>query len=109
MDYTTTELNALITDMDALARALGVEDCTPELQLQITGAWSELLFKRLLLRIPDAQTAAVQSIITREPIEGAELDSLLDPILSLIPDADTVLREEITRAIGEFRTPRPTA
>lgn len=102
---TSHDFTRLISDMDALANALGVSDCTPELQLQIIGAWSDLLFKRLLLRIPEEHTHDVQTLISQRTAESDTL-TLLSSLLAFLPDPQVTLAAEVEKAIKEFRLPR---
>lgn len=96
----------LIKDTDALSSALNLSDCAPELQLQIIGQWSSLLFKRLLLRIPAEQTTEIQNIILENVEAGKDIGLLIQVISTHIPNFEQTIEEEIAKAIGEFRLPK---
>lgn len=93
----------LIRDIDALSRALHIEHCSPELQSKIISEWGNLLFKRLLLRIPAAHTASVQKTIFDMHGEGKDSAELLEALAEYIPDFERTLEEEVVRTLEEFR------
>ncbi|OGZ08233.1 MAG: hypothetical protein A3D65_02660 [Candidatus Lloydbacteria bacterium RIFCSPHIGHO2_02_FULL_50_13] len=106
MDEQKTQQNIipLLKDIDALAQALQIQDCSPELQLKVINEWSGLLFKRLLLRIPAEYTAQAQKTIAEMHAKGKDSAELIDALAEYIPDFEKSLEEEIARTLNEFST-----
>ncbi|MDO8521128.1 MAG: hypothetical protein Q7S52_03360 [bacterium] len=104
MDEQHTQQNPtlFLRDMEMLARAIHIENCSPELQLKIINEWSSLLFKRLLLRIPANYTAQAQVTISEMHAKRKDSAELIDALAEYIPDFEKSLEEEIVRTLDEF-------
>ncbi len=85
-----------------IAEALGISASSPELQAKVIASFGKILFKRLLLLLPDAVAKDVIAEITALSLpEGMErLIALLD---KHIPDAAARRSEVLEATIAEFR------
>ena len=86
-----------------IALALGISDSSPELQAKVVAKFGEILFKRLLLLLPDTIAKNVIAEITVLPLpEGMErLIALLDEHL---PNAALRRNEVLKETIAQFRS-----
>lgn len=89
---------------EEIVAALGIGGSSPELRGQIISSFGKILFKRLLLLLPDAVAKNVITEITALPLpEGMErLIALLD---EHVPDATARRNEVLEATIAEFRLP----
>ena len=86
MDEQKTQQNIipLLKDIDALAQALQIQDCSPELQLKVINQ--------------------AQKTIAEMHAKGKDSAELIDALAEYIPDFEKSLEEEIARTLNEFST-----
>ena len=86
----------------AIIHALGAEKCSPELKGKIFAKFGEVLWKRLLLCLPDDD--AKQLMMTTEQLTHEEgMQRLIDTLDEKIPDAGAVRERIYFETISEFR------
>lgn len=92
-------------DKKEIIEALGISDCSGELQQKIVATFGKILFKRLLLLLPDAVAKSVIAEITALPLpEGMErLIALLD---QHVIDAASRRNEILKETVAQFRLSR---
>ncbi|OGZ07207.1 MAG: hypothetical protein A2762_04995 [Candidatus Lloydbacteria bacterium RIFCSPHIGHO2_01_FULL_54_11] len=85
-----------------IIEALGISASSPELQAKVIASFGKILFKRLLLLLPDAVAKDVIAEITALSLpEGMQR---LIPLLDLhVPDAGARKSEVLEATIAEFR------
>ena len=89
-------------DTNELIAALGITHCTPELQSAITTKFGELLFKRLLLLLPDTTGVEVISEITALPLERG-MQKLIEELDVQVEGAVSKRKAIVEELIAEFR------
>lgn len=99
---TTEQWKALLGSMDEIVALLAIETLSKEDQLTMIGKFSHIVFKRLLLRIPEEYSEALRAII-----EGDDADGSMEAIIGLLarafPDLNAVVREEMAGVAKLFR------
>ncbi len=86
-----------------LANALGVTRYPDEVQTRILERFCECVFKRVLLCVPEEHIGGMIDAFEDHRASGRTFDPLIDSLNRYVPNMDTCVREEIERAVGEFR------
>ena len=87
---------------EEMISALGISECSEELQAKILSKFGEILFKRLLLLLPDNIGREVIAEITTLPLEEG-MKRLVALIDAHVPDAVARRNEILEETIAEFR------
>ncbi len=86
-----------------LASVLGVARYPDEVQTRILERFCECVFKRVLLCVPEEHIGGIIDTFEDHRASGRTLEPLIDALNRYVPNMDTCVREEIERAVGEFR------
>lgn len=98
----TQLLKSLIDHSDNLIERLSLEDYSAEDQLKIIERFSEIFFKRILLRIPPEHTETIKASL--EAKEGSEgMEYFLETIRKCIPNIDQTIEEEFNYTLENFQ------
>jgi hypothetical protein len=89
----------LIGGSDRIVTLLGIESLPPEDQLALAGRFSDIVLKRLLLRVPDEQVEDVKRALMSE---GGNLEAFISALEHSIPDFDRCLEEELEKTVADF-------
>ncbi len=93
---------ALLGGVDEIVSLLSIEALPPEDQMKVIEKFSSIVFKRVLLRIPEAFAEELKAIIA----SGENIDDMTvvrDLLLRAFPDLNAVVREEMTQVETLFR------
>ncbi len=88
---------------DILASALGIAPYSDEMQTRILERFCECVFKRVLLCVPEEHIGGMIDAFEEHRVSGRTFDPLIDSLNRYVPNMDACVREEIERAVGEFR------
>ena len=94
------QFNYLMGRTDALVNRLRIEHLPENLQFAIIGQFTELLFKRVLLRVPKEHTGQVKQEIDET---DDSLDAFVDALARAVPELNSAVDEEISRGVAQFR------
>ncbi len=87
----------LLGDIDRIVDILEIETLPEEDQLKIIDQFAEILFKRILLRIPDDRIKEVKNALEGNP------ETFLHTLEQIIPDIDTCIQEEMLKTVDDFK------
>ena len=87
--------------LDALVGVLRIGHLPEDTQLLIIERFADVLFKRILLFIPESE----QERVCLELKTSSEVDAFTQVLTRAIPDIDSRIREEIRRGVAEFQLP----
>ncbi len=98
----TQQAAALLRSMDKIVSALSLESLSEETQFAIIKRFSDVVFKRVLLRVPLEHVEEVKRALSGG--EGAaDMDAFAEILERAIPNSALCIQEEIEKAISDFR------
>lgn len=89
--------------MDALVSVLRITELPEELQLEIVTRFSENIFKRILLHVPKEHIGRVIDVLDAHADDGNDFEELVIVLDQHIPNMEDAIREEVERAVEQFR------
>ncbi|MDO8561255.1 MAG: hypothetical protein Q7S05_00305 [bacterium] len=96
------QIEALLGSMDKIVSALSLEALSEETQLTILKRFSDIVFKRILLRVPQEYVEEVKRALT-EGEDAIDMDAFAEILERAIPNSALCIQEEIENAISEFQ------
>ena len=99
----TQNLIRMFGGMDTLVSALRITELPRELQIEVVARFSENIFKRILLHVPREHVSRVIDVLDAHAEEGNDFEELIIVLDQHIPNMEVSIREEIQRAIAQFR------
>ncbi len=87
---------------EEIITALGIEKCSPELQAQIIGKFGEILFKRLLLLLPETIGKEVIEKMCTLPLEQG-MGELIATLDVHVPEALLLRKKILATTLTEFQ------
>lgn len=100
---TTEQWEALLGGMDEIVALLSLEALTQGDQLKVIEKFSSIVFKRLLLRIPEEFVSELRSTID-ETENDENLEAVINIFTRAFPDLNTVVHEEMLEVAKLFRS-----
>ena len=97
-DDNKSQIYDLLGGIDNLVAALHIEALPEEMQLAIVERFASVLFKRILLQVPDDRVEAV-----KQSLESEDIDRFTATLSESIPDVHAYVSSEIVRMAAEFR------
>lgn len=92
----TSLIRSLFGNIDEIVRILDIDTLPEEDQLKIIDRFAEILFKRILLHIPDDHINEVKEALAGDP------ETFLQTLEQVIPDIETRIEEEIRNTAADF-------
>lgn len=89
----------LIGGTDRLVTLLGIESLPAEDQLVLVGRFSDIVLKRMLLRVPDENVEDVKRALMSE---GGNVEAFISALERFVPDFDRSLEEELAKTVSDF-------
>ncbi|NTW30955.1 MAG: hypothetical protein HGA33_06745 [Candidatus Moranbacteria bacterium] len=89
----------LIGGSDRIVALLGIESLPEEDQLVLVGRFSDIVLKRVLLRVPDENVEDVKRALLSD---GGNLEAFITALEASIPDFDRCLEEELEKTVADF-------
>lgn len=96
-DNNTPLIRSLLGNVDEIVRILGIGTLPEEDQLKIIDRFAEILFKRILLRIPDDRIDEAKEALAGDP------ETFLQTLEQIIPNIETCIEEEIQNTATDFQ------
>jgi hypothetical protein len=89
----------LIGGTDRLVTLLGIESLPEEDQLVLVGRFSDIVLKRMLLRVPDENVEDVKRALLSD---GGNLEAFISALECSVPDFDRSLEEVLAKTVSDF-------
>lgn len=96
----TQQMAVLLGGVDKIVSALSLQDLPEGTQLKILGRFADVVFKRILLRVPQEHVEEVKRALADEE---SDMDAFTKALERTIPNLDTRIQEEIENTISDFR------
>lgn len=100
-DIKIQQLESFLGNIDKIVFALGINELPEESQLKIIERFSDILFKRILLRVPKEHTEEVKQVFLDDKNGGAE--KLAETLRGVIPNIDDCIKEEFENTVVDFK------
>lgn len=103
MNNTKTQyLAALLGGVDMIVAKLSIETLPEETQIIVIQGFADIVFKRLLLRVPQEHIEDVK-LAFRDPKIAADIEQFRDILIRVIPNLEVCVREEMANATSDIR------
>lgn len=89
----------LIGGTDRMVTLLGIGSLPEEEQLAIVGRFSDIVLKRMLLRVPDENVGDVKQALMSD---GGNLEAFISALERSVPDFNRSLEEELETTVADF-------
>ena len=97
----TQQIAVLLGGADKIVSALSLEALPEETQLTIIKRFSDVVFKRILLRVPLEHVEEVKRVLT-DGDNAIDMDAFAEILERAIPNSALCIQEEIENAISDF-------